>query len=32
MEITEPWVAAKITVIDDYIGTVYDYLSSESTE
>jgi hypothetical protein len=32
MEITEPWVAAKITVIDDYIGTVHDYLSSESTE
>ena len=32
MEITEPWVAAKITVIDDYIGAVHDYLSSESTE
>jgi hypothetical protein len=32
MEITEPWVAAKITVIDDYIGAVYDYLASESTE
>ncbi|MFZ9922600.1 MAG: hypothetical protein ACO3E4_06790 [Candidatus Nanopelagicaceae bacterium] len=32
MEITEPWVAAKITVIDDYIGAVHDYLASESTE
>lgn len=32
MEITEPWVAAKITVIDDYIGAVHDYLTSESTE
>jgi len=31
-EITEAWVAAKLTIADDYITTVHKYLSSESSE
>jgi hypothetical protein len=29
MEITEAWVAAKLTIAEDYINTVHTYLSSE---
>lgn len=30
-EITEAWVAAKLTIADDYITTVHKYLSSENS-
>lgn len=32
MEITEAWVAAKLTIAEDYISTVHTYLSAESSE
>ena len=32
MEITEAWVAAKLTIAEDYISTVHKYLSAESSE
>lgn len=32
MEATEAWVAAKLTIAEDYISTVHTYLSAESSE
>ncbi|MEY4570998.1 MAG: Pelagibacter phage [Bacteroidota bacterium] len=32
MEITESWVAAKLTIAEDYVSTVHTYLSSETSE
>ena len=32
MEVTEAWVAAKITIADDYITAVHKYLSAETSE
>ncbi len=32
MEITESWVAAKLTIAEDYISTVHTYLSAENSE
>jgi len=32
MEITESWVAAKLTIAEDYISTVHTYLSAEGSE
>jgi hypothetical protein len=32
MEATEAWVAAKLTIAEDYISTVHKYLSAESSE
>ncbi len=32
MEATEAWVAAKLTIAEDYISTVHKYLSAENSE
>ena len=32
MEVTESWVAAKLTIAEDYISTVHKYLSAESSD
>ena len=32
MEATEAWVAAKLTIAEDYISTVHTYLSAETSE
>jgi len=32
MEATEAWVAAKLTIAEDYISTVHTYLSAENSE
>lgn len=32
MEVTESWVAAKLTIAEDYISTVHKYISAEDSE